>query len=85
MTNETIEAEVIPSEPVVKGKFVVVRRYFHKKGYFAKAGDPLPRYYIFQGMASTLMAAGMLIEKRMKDGSKQEDYRIFRLLIPKDW
>ena len=85
MTVDLSVAEAVPSAPLVKGEFVVVKRYFHEKRYDAKEGDPLPRFYIYQGVESSLTAANALIEERMKDGSKHEDYKIFRLPIPEDW
>ena len=78
-------AEVIPSAPVVKGEFVVVRRHFHDERYLVDKNVP-ERYYIAQGgIMFSLTETNAFIEERMKDGSKHEDYKIFRLPIPEDW
>jgi len=84
MTVDLSVAEAVPSAPVVKGEFVVVRRHFHDERCLADK-NVVERYYIFQGnIISSLGKANALIEERMKDGSKHEDYKIFRLPIPED-
>jgi hypothetical protein len=86
MSKDLPTAEEIPSAPVVEGKFVVIRRHFHDKSYFADENEELRRFYIMQGMRDTLTKANALIEERMQSmGGKHEDYKIFRLPIPEDW